>query len=71
MHEEDALWPENARALQIYRRLCGRTVVDLNLAGWLFQALTDGWSTLDVLDLVARLERIREVLDPPRPARTP
>lgn len=65
IREED-LWAVNARALQIYRRLCGRTTVDLGLAGWLFEALTDGWSTTDVVDLVERLEVIREILDPPK-----
>lgn len=63
---EHALWAVNARALAIYHRLCGRTVVDLGLAGWLFQTLTDGWTPADVLDLVTRLELIRSVLDPPR-----
>lgn len=63
---EDALWRVNRRALDIYYRLCGRTTADLGLAGWLLQALTDGWATTDVLDLVARLECIRSVLDPPR-----
>jgi hypothetical protein len=40
--------------------------VDLGLAGWLLQALTDGWNAADVVDLIARIERIRAVLDPPR-----
>jgi hypothetical protein len=61
------LWAVNRRALDCYHRLGGRTVVDLGLAGSLFQHLTDGWTSRDVLDLVARLERIRSVLDPPRP----
>lgn len=64
--QEQALWAVNAEALRIYRRLCGRTTVDLGLAGWLLEALTDGWSPADVVDLVARLELIRDVLDPPR-----
>lgn len=64
---EQGLFAVNARALSIYRRLCGRTVADLGLAGQLLQAETDGWASRDVLDLIERLERIRYVLDPPRP----
>jgi hypothetical protein len=64
------LWQVNRRALDIYRRLGGRTVVDLGLAGQLFPVLTEGWTSADVLDLVTRLERIREVLDPPPPPRS-
>jgi hypothetical protein len=60
----------NRRALHIYHRLCGRTAVDLGIAGPLFLFLTDGWTSTDVLDLVARLELIRRILDPPRPVRT-
>jgi hypothetical protein len=56
----------NARALGIYHRLCGRTVGDLALAGWLFQEVTEGWSTADRLDCLERIEIIREHLDPPR-----
>lgn len=63
---EGALWAVNTRALSIYHRLCGRTTVDLGLAGWLFQALTATWSTSDVVDVVDRIERIRAVLDPPK-----
>jgi hypothetical protein len=57
----------NKQALTLYRRLCGRTVNDLGLTGRLFEAATTGWSPDDVVDLVSRLERIRSVLDPPRP----
>lgn len=60
------LWAVNRRALDFYHRLGGRTVVDLGLAGALFPHLTAGWTSRDVLDVVARLERIRAVLDPPR-----
>lgn len=63
---EDSLWAVNARALDVYRRLCGRTVGDLSLAGWLVQQVTAGWSPTDRLDLIDRIERIRAVLDPPR-----
>lgn len=61
---EQELWAVNARALDLYHRLCGRTTADLGLAGWLLQAVTDGWTTADVVDLLARLELIRSVLDP-------
>jgi hypothetical protein len=57
----------NRRAIDAYHRLGGRTVVDLGLAGWLFQQMTVGWAPADVCDLVARLEQIRSVLDPPPP----
>lgn len=67
---DDSLMAVNTRALGLYRRLCGRTVVDLGLAGQLFHVYTDGWTSADVLDLAARLERIRRVLDPPRPTRS-
>lgn len=63
---EDGLFAVNVRALTIYRRLCGRTTADLGLAGRLFEALTEGWSRDDVLDLVDRIELIRSILDPPR-----
>lgn len=63
--QRDALWRVNARAFRIYTQLCGRTTGDLGLAGRLFQAVTEGWSTAAVLDLIARIEVIREVLDPP------
>lgn len=62
---EADLFAVNAQALNIYHRLCGRTIGDLGAAGWLLQVLTDGWSSDDVLDLVERIELIREVLDPP------
>jgi hypothetical protein len=61
-----ALFAVNAQALALYRRLCGRTVVDLGLAGQLLHAATQGWASSAVVDLIARLERIRSVLDPPR-----
>lgn len=60
----------NKRALDCYRRLSGRTVVDLGLAGSLFQAYTEGWTSTDVQDLVVRLEHIRRVLDPPKTPRS-
>ncbi len=65
MAREAELFAVNARALNIYHRLCGRTIGDLGAAGWLLHVLTDGWSSDDVLDLVERLEVIREILDPP------
>lgn len=63
-----SLMAVNKRALDSYRRLGGRTVVDLGLAGSLFQAMTDGWTSRDVQDLIARLELIRSVSDPPKPS---
>lgn len=65
-HWDDALWAVNRRALDIHTRLCGRTTADLGLAGWLLQELTQGWAAPEILDLVARLELIRSVLDPPK-----
>lgn len=66
----DDLWTVNRRAIDIYHRLCGRAVRDAGAAGWLLQVLTEGWSRYDVLDLLARLDVIAEILDPPpmRPA---
>lgn len=67
LEREQGLMAVNARALTIYGRLCGRTAADLGLTGRLFEALTERWSTDDVVDLVERLELIRSILDPPRP----
>lgn len=60
----DALWPQNAEAWAIYRSLCGRTVGLLELHGWLFLALTEGWTTDDRQDALARLDVIHAVLSP-------
>ena len=62
--QTDALWLENHEAWQTYQTLCGRTVRDLELAGWLFDRLTAGWPLDETLALLHRLNVILEVLFP-------
>lgn len=67
--KHDALWPQNADAWSIYRSLCGRTVGLLELHGWLFLALTEGWTTAERQDALARLDVIQAVVSPEETAR--
>jgi hypothetical protein len=60
----DGLWQENADAWQTYQLLCGRTVRDCRLEGWLVTRWTDGWSTERVISLMDRLNLIFSVLEP-------
>ena len=60
----EGLWSENAEAWQTYHLLCGRTVRDCQLEGWLLQRCTDGWDTDRVLGLLDRLNVILSVLEP-------
>lgn len=67
--KHDALWPQNAEAWSIYQSLCGRTVGLLELHGWLFLALTEGWTTEERQDVLARLDVIHTVCSPEEQSR--
>lgn len=60
----EGLWPENAEAWQIHQQLCGRTVKDCQLEGWLLERLTHEWETPRVVTLIERLNVIAQVLSP-------
>lgn len=64
--KHDSLWPENAEAFSIYRALCGRTVGLLELHNWMFLSLTEGLSSPERHDVLARLDVIHDVLAPER-----
>ncbi len=61
---EDSLWPENGEAWRIYQTLCGRTVGILELGGPLVMRATADWPIEQLLDLLARLDVILDVLQP-------
>jgi hypothetical protein len=60
----DGLWPENAEAWHVYHLLCGRTVRDVQLEGWLLERWTAEWETDRVVSLLERLDLIAGVLSP-------
>jgi hypothetical protein len=60
----EGLWLDNAEAWNTYHLLCGRTVRELKLEGWLLQRWTDGWALDRVLGLIERLNLIASVLEP-------
>ncbi len=60
----NGLWFENVGAWDCYLRMCGRTVQNCDLQGWLFQRWTEGWSVEEALTLVDRLDIIASVLEP-------
>lgn len=64
MSQMDALWQENAEAWQLYHLLCGRTVRDVQLEGWMLTKWTDGWPLDRVVELLDRLDLIAAVLEP-------
>ena len=66
MAQLEGLWPENAEAWQTYQLLCGRTVRDCQLEGWLLDRCTQAWSHERVLELLERLDVITGVLSPPQ-----
>jgi hypothetical protein len=64
MSHQDGLWLENAEAWNTHHLLCGRTVRELKLEGWLLQRWTDDWALERVLGLLDRLNLIASVLEP-------
>jgi len=58
------LWRENAEAYRIYTKLCGRTVRECHLEGWLLDRLTADWESERTLGLIERLNVILSVLEP-------
>jgi hypothetical protein len=60
----DGLFIENAEAWQVYQHMCGRTVRDCQLEGWLLDRLTEGWDQERTLALVERLNIIGAALSP-------
>lgn len=58
----DGLWTVNAEAWRIYRALGGRVVRLCSLHGLVLERLTEDWETEDVIDLLARLDVILEVM---------
>ena len=59
----DGLWGENAEAWKTYHLLCGRTVRDSQLDGWLLDRLTTGWDLERVTGLLDRLDVIGAALE--------
>jgi hypothetical protein len=64
MQQVDGLWRENSEAWETYHRLCGRTVREWHLEGWLLDRWTDGWEVDKVSRLIDRLNLIVSVLEP-------
>ncbi len=60
----DGLWPENTEAWHTYQLLCGRTVRDCQLEGWILERATTGWESERVIALMERLDVIAGVLSP-------
>lgn len=60
----DALFGENAEALEIYRSLTSRFLGALEAQTWLLDRWTTGWPIDDTLALVQRLDVIHDVLSP-------
>ena len=58
------LWQANVDAWRIYRTLCGRTVGECELRGYVIERLTETWAAEDILDLMARIDLIFSVVDP-------
>ncbi len=54
----------NLEAWGIYSTLGSRVVQDWGLMPYTLDALTDGWSGEDRVDLLARLDLMRELLTP-------
>jgi hypothetical protein len=59
----EGLWRENTEAWQTYHLLCGRTVRECHLEGWLLDRWTVEWSTERVIALIDRLNLIGSVLE--------
>lgn len=64
MSNLDELWQENTEAWQMYHLLCGRTVRECHLEGWLLDRWTAEWTPERVITLVDRLNLIGSVLEP-------
>lgn len=61
---------ENARAWDLYGRLCSRFAVDAGIVPDLLRNLVDGWSPSDVVDALERCAVVHDVLNPPPPRQT-
>jgi hypothetical protein len=71
MQQLDGLWAENAEAWKTYQLLCGRTVRDCQLEGWLLERWTQDWDSDRVIALLDRLDVIAGVLEPAQHGPTP
>ena len=60
----EGLCIENREAWTIYNSLCGRTVRNRQLEGWLLDRLTAEWDHADIFALFDRLDVIGSVLEP-------
>lgn len=58
----EGLWPENTEAWDVYQLLCGRTVRECQLEGWLLERCTADWEADRVIALLERLDIITGVL---------
>lgn len=58
------LWRVNLEAWRIYQALCGRTVGVCELHGALLSKLTEEWPVENVIDLLARLDLMLDILRP-------
>jgi hypothetical protein len=65
----DGLWPENAEAWDLFNQLCGRTVREGRLEGWLLERWTTDWPMDRILGLFDRLDLIANVLTPHGPTK--
>jgi hypothetical protein len=59
-----ALWDVNREAWRVYGALSGRTLRTLDLHGWYLTHLIAGWSSAEIVDLMARLDLILAILQP-------
>jgi hypothetical protein len=58
------LWPENAQAWDLFKRLATRFVVDAGLAASVFQRLTEDLDVDEMQELVERLTVIYDLVMP-------